>query len=75
MDGIMIIILLLFIIYKYGYNKGYNHGKKNTDEREKELGYKLGKSKIENEVFELSKENDNEIVKRIKNFAKNYKKL
>lgn len=39
------------------------------------MGYFKGKKTIENEILKLSKENDEEIINRIKNFNKNYKKL
>ncbi|MEA3295814.1 MAG: hypothetical protein U9Q27_01560 [Patescibacteria group bacterium] len=75
MDAILIILIILVTIYKIGYFIGYHRGIKICSIKTFNMGYFKGKKTIENEILKLSKENDEEIINRIKNFNKNYKKL
>lgn len=71
MEVLIIIVLLYFLCYFF-YMKGRKRGKKEISMELYRDGYDNGVNSIEKEVYDLSKEKDGEILKRIKNFAENY---
>lgn len=65
-------IVFLYVLSYFFYVRGRKKGKKEINMELYRDGYDNGIKTIEKEVFDLSKEKDSEILKRIKNFAENY---
>jgi len=74
MDIVLLITVCCVIIWRIALNKGKKIGKKQGDELYYHVGYRKGIRLIEEEIFELSKLKDKEIVERIKNLSKKYNK-
>lgn len=58
------------VVYRLTYNYAFKKGKKNVNMQFFNEGHKKGICCIENEIKELSKLPDDEILKRIKKFTK-----
>ena len=69
---VLIIIVFLYSLCYFFYNRGRKKGKKEINMELYRDGYDNGVNLIEKEVYDLSKEKDGEIIKRIKSFAENY---
>ena len=65
---IIVIIITWFIAHKRGKKKG----KKDADLDTYRYGFKNGVDSIERELYQLSSEDDIEIIRRVKKFAHNY---
>jgi len=69
MDSIVIVLLIAFIVGKLTWNRGYKKGKKECEGISYNDGYKNGMCCIEDEIKDMAKLPDKEILKRIKYFA------
>jgi hypothetical protein len=75
MDTLILIILFCVIIYHIALSKGKKIGKKQGDELNYHVGYRKGIRMVEEEISELSRLNDKDIVERIKNLSEKYKNI
>ena len=69
-DPGIIVIILIIIAYKLTWNIAYKKALNKCNDEKFREGYKKGKCCIEGEIKELIKLSDEEILKRVKNFAK-----
>ena len=69
-DSGIIVIIVIIIVCKFTWNIAYKKALKKCDEKKFYEGYKKGRCCVEDEIRELIKLSDEEILKRIKDFAK-----
>lgn len=74
MDILLSILICCVIIWRIALNKGKKIGKQMGSELSYHVGYRKGIRTIEEEISELSKLKDKEIVERVKNLSKKYNK-
>ena len=67
------IIIVIIIVWFIAHKRGFKSGKKEADLDTYRYGYKKGTEVIEKEIFDLAKEKNEEILRRVQNFARNYK--
>ena len=70
MDTLVIVILIVFIVGKLTWNRAYKKGKEECEGISYNDGYKNGVKCVEDEIRELIKLPDEDIIERIKKFAK-----
>ena len=66
------ILILIVIVWWIAHKVGFKKGKKDADLDTYRYGFKNGRNTIEREIFDLAKEKDEEILRRVQNFARNY---
>lgn len=69
----MDIIILIIIVYLIGESIGKNKGHKEKKIIDYSKGYKDGINKVENEIIEMDKLDDKEIIIRIRKLMKRKK--
>lgn len=72
MDYLFSILLFTFIFYHIGFIRGKKEGKEYANELNYHNGHKEGVKLVEEEIYLLSKLDDKEIIKRVKNLSKKY---
>jgi len=66
----LLIVLLIAVVYRLTYNYAFKKGKKNVNMQIFNEGHKKGIDCVEEKIKKLSELPNEEIIKRIKNFAK-----
>ena len=69
-DTAVILLIVLFLVGRIFWSRGRKKGREEGNIESHNEGYQAGKETIEDEVRDLAKLPDKEILKRIKNFAK-----
>jgi len=69
-DPGIIVIILIIIACKLTWNIAYKKALDKCDDEKFREGYKKGKCCIEDEIKELAKLSNQEILKRVKDFAR-----
>jgi hypothetical protein len=70
---IILIVLWSIILWQIAFKKGRKRGEELRDFQQLNEGFRNGRKSIEDEICDMKRLTDEEIVQRIRNFVKNCK--